>query len=259
MEKNIQTEKDNTSKRESTFSKWEQNPNEPELGVEEKTLENAARATLAIEKAVLAENLDVIAVEDLNVEMLELLKARPHLWTKTLSERKTIVTMEADVISAIGMWAAQRLSGEPTMYAEAFNFDEADNALLMGHATMHNTALAGENPITIIPDKEYENTLNEGAWLNFNAKPGRVLLCNTFADVDNYRIFTSRGTALPYNKLKNGFTSVMIKLDVPVREFYEKAVRLGMTQHNTICYGDVEESLRLFCEITNIEYISCEG
>ena len=144
------------------------------------------------------------------------------------------------------------------MYVESHAFDIAENILMLGHASMHNTALAGGNPIRIISDREYENTDTPGAWLNFTAKPGRALLINLFADNDRYRVFACKGEVPIGNKQQNGFTGAIFRPDIPLRRYYETAARLGMTQHSALCYGNVEEPLRLFCEIAGIEYVSCE-
>ena len=56
-----------------------------------------------------------------------------------------------------------------------------------------------------IGGSEPGDTNRPGAWLNFTAGPGRVLLVNMFADKENYRIFTCKGTALRDNKHKKDF------------------------------------------------------
>jgi L-arabinose isomerase len=225
-------------------------------GVTDKSLYYAARATLAVEQIVEEEKLDAIAIEDLNPELHKLLKTRPCLWTDGLREKKIVAGMEGDAISVLGMWVARQLGNSTPMYTEVFTYDDTENSLLMGHAAMHDPQLAGDNPVTIIPDMEYiESDEVEGAWLHFSAKAGPVTVISTFADIENYRILSFKGEALPDNCKLEGFPHANIRIETRLKEFFEKTVRMGMTQHFTVSYDDIETKLEKFCSITQIELI----
>lgn len=227
------------------------------FGVSDKSLHYAARASMAVERLVEEEGLGAIAIEDLNPELHKLLKTRPCLWTPGLRDKKAVVGMEADVVSTIGMWIARQLGESTPMYTEIFTYDQEENALLMGHAAMHDTELAGENEITLIPDYEYEAADEvEGAWLHFTAKAGPVTVISTFADIESYRMLVFKGGVLPVKDKLEGFSSAYVKIGMPLHEFFEKAVRMGMTQHFAVSYDDLGAKLEKFCSVVGIEYIN---
>jgi len=225
-------------------------------GVEDDALAYAARATLAVEKLVLDEDLDVVSMEDLNDEMHALLKTRPCLWTERLTERGTVVVMERDTISAVGMFVSSFLGGFPSMYGEIFTCDIEDNALVFGHAGMHNFRLA-EGEISIIKDMEYyQSDETTGAWPKFHPKAGEVTMVSMFSDVDGYRILSFKGeVAAGVDKMPHGFQHAYIKCEKDLRYLYEEFGRNGLTQHFSMCRGDISEKLEVFCKLMKINYV----
>lgn len=224
-------------------------------GVSDYSLSHAVRATLAVERLADEEGLGAIAIEDLNPELHKLLKTRPCLWTPGLRDKKVVIGMEADVISTIGMWIGRQLGESTPMYTEIFTYDEVENALLMGHAAMHDVELAGDNEITLIPDYEYQVTDEvEGAWLHFTGKPGPVTVVSLFADIGKYRMLVFEGESLPVQNKLAGFSNVMVKITTPLHVFLEKLVSMGVTQHFAVSYDCSRERLKRFCRVANIEY-----
>jgi len=223
-------------------------------GVSEKSLRQACIVSLGIEEIVITNRLGAVAIEDLNEELHRLLKTRPPLWTDWLIKEKITAAMEGDVTSAIGMWCLRQVSEAPVMYTEIFTYDLTRNVFLMGHAAPHDPALAGDNPISIVPDYEYEaSDPIEGAWLRFRLKPGPVEVAGLYYDGGTYRFFTFKGEVLDEEKL-TGCANGLVKVDFPVRDFFAKAAELGMTQHFTVSFGDTLGVLKKAADILGIEY-----
>ena len=146
------------------------------------------------------------------------------------------------------------------MFTEIYTYDQETNVLLMGHPGMHDLELAGENEITIIPDFEFDATDEvEGAWQYFAAKPGPVSVSSMFADNEAYRMFAFKGEALPVKDKLEGFTSVYVKIETPLRNFYEKAIRTGMTQHFAVSYEDIGKKLQKFCDISGLDFVNANN
>jgi L-arabinose isomerase len=229
----------------------------PVQGVSDTALELAARASLAVGALVEKEDLGAVAVEDLDPELHELLQTRPCLWVPGLRERGVVVGMEADILSVLGMWLTRNLGGSTPMYTEVFTFDRQDNCLLLGHASMHDPELAGDNQVTIIPDREYEaSDPVEGAWMHFTARPGPATLVSLSESGPGYRVFCLRAEVLPTQGKLAGFAHALVRIDRPVEEFFDQAARLGMMQHFALSYDDVAGKLEQLCRVTGIEYVS---
>jgi len=224
--------------------------------VDDDALNASAKATLAVEKLVLDEDLDIVSMEDLDEEMHALLKTRPSLWTETMTERGTVVVMERDTISGVGMYICSALMGSPSMYGEIFTCDMSENAIVFGHAGMHDPRVAGSE-VTIIKDMEYYQTdETAGAWRKFIAKPGDVTLVSMFSDRDGYRVVSFKGYVEPgVDKMPFGFSHAFIRCEKDLDHLYENLVRNGLTQHFSLCWGDIGEKLRMFCRLMRIEYV----
>lgn len=225
-------------------------------GVSDRSLRLAARASLGVERLALEEGLGAVAIEDLNPELHRLLKTRPCLWTPRLAANGVVIGMEGDVISTLALWLGRQLSAATPMFTEIFTFDHEQNALLMGHAGMNDPALAGGNPVTIVPDHEYEAADEvEGAWLHFSGKAGPVTVLSLFADTSNYRLTAFRGEALSAPEKLEGFPSVFVRIAMPLSEFFRKLVSQGLTQHFAVVYDDVLDSAEKLGEMLRIECV----
>ncbi len=227
-----------------------------EVRVPDEDLFYAVRASLAVGRLAREEGLGALALEDFNAEMHTLLKTRPQLWVRELDELQIVPSMEGDILAALALWISRRLGETLPMYTEMFAFDQSRNSLLMGHAAMNCLDIAGDNPVTIIPDAEC-GKLNEtgGAWLHFKGKAGPVLVSGLFDTGGGaYRATTFSGTAR-HSDLLDTSPNVLVEIEPPLRDFYRKMITTGMTQHFALSYDDVAGAWEKFCDVTGIEYV----
>jgi len=121
---------------------------------------------------------------------------------------------------------------------------------------MQDPALAGGNPVSVVPDAEYKSVDEvEGAWLHFAARPGRVTLVSLFAAAQRYRAVVFDGTVLPVKDKLEAFAHAYVKIEKPLAGFFEQMARLGMSQHFALSYDPVEGALEKLCRITGIEWV----
>ena len=222
-------------------------------GVSKQALYYAVKVSMAVERVAKEEDLSIIAIEDFNVEMHGIFKTRPQLWVPGLTERGITVAMEGDVNAALAMWISRRLGKTTPMYTEMFAFDQKRNGVLFGHASMQDLELAGNNPLTLIPDAELcMFTESEGAWVHFKGKPGPVTANSIFGAEGDYTAAMFTGSA-EYSDILDIHPNVFVKLDMPVRDFFKVLMKRGMNQHFSVSYDDIAEKWRRFCEIANLD------
>jgi len=232
-------------------------------GVNDKSLFKSARASLGLAKVVEKFNLDALALQDLDEELHQVFGLRPCLYVPSLFE-KAVVSMEADVGAAVALLILKKLTGKPPMYTEIFTFDEKENTILAGHAGIHNLNLAADkSKIKITPDKEYTESEPESAWMQFIAKPGKVTMLSLFCDVERFKMVISSGDSLPASRQAgpgkeklDGSPHIYIKLKIPLKEFFERIVKTGMTQHWAIVHEDVVDKLEYLAEILGLEKVN---
>lgn len=231
----------------------------PVRGVSDRSLQTAARASLAVAAVAEKERLGAVAIEDLDPELHRLLKTRPCLWVPALGEAGVVVGMENDFVSTLGMWLTRRLGGSPPLYTEIFTFDQQANCLLFGHAGMQDPALAGGNPITLVADAEYQASDEvEGAWMHFAARPGRVTAVSLFAAADNYRLAGFQGEVLPVEGAEGklaGFAHALVRIERPLADFFRAAGGLGMSQHFALSYDEVAGGLEKLAHVLGLEWV----
>lgn len=227
-----------------------------EVRVGDEDLFYAVRASLAVGRLAREEGLGALALEDFNAEMHRLLKTRPQIWVPELDELRIVPSMEGDILAAMALWISRSLGDSLPMYTEMFAFDQSRNSLLMGHAAMNCLDIAGDNPISIIPDAE-TGALNEtgGAWLHFKGKAGPVLVAGLFDTGGGaYRATNFSGTAR-YSDLLDTSPNVLVEIEPPLREFFRRMVTTGMTQHFALSYDDIGGAWEKFCDIAGIDYV----
>jgi L-arabinose isomerase len=148
--------------------------------------------------------------------------------------------MEADIGAALGLWLVRHAGQSSPMYTEIFTYDRQANALLFGHAGIHDPALAGDGEVRLVPDAEYAaSDPVEGAWLSFAARPGPVTAVSLFAGAQDCRLTAFRGEVLPNRGKLEAFPHALVRIERPLAEFFEKAARLGLTQHFALSYDPV--------------------
>lgn len=229
----------------------------PLIEVSWKSLLAASRASLGIAKLAEKQQLDAIALNDLAPELHRALGMRPFLAVPEFFAAGRVIGMEGDVTTTMGLLIMRYLSDSPPMYTEIYTFDEKRNGVLAGHASMHDLRLA-ESPrgIRITPDYEYcEVNPLEGAWLEFRAKPGRVTLASFFGDVARFKVVIAEGQALRSGPRLQGFAHIFVKLDTPVADFFQQAIKTGITQHWVITHANIRSQLRHLAGILNMECV----
>lgn len=228
----------------------------PIRGVSDASLELAARASLAVAAVAEKECLGAVAIEDLNPELHALLKTRPCLWVPGMEDRGLVVGSENDLVSTLGMWLCRNLGGSTPMYTEIFTFDQEANCLLFGHAGMQDPALAGANPMSIVPDAEYRAVDEvEGAWVHFAARPGSVTMVSLFAAAQKYRTVLFAGEVLPVKEKLEGFAHAFVKVEQPLSGLFAQLGKLGMSQHFAISYDPIAGALEKLCSIAGMEWV----
>jgi L-arabinose isomerase len=227
----------------------------PIAGVGEESLRVTARASLGLAKLAEEQNLDAIALNDLAPELHRLIKVRPFLCVPEFFEQGRVMSLEADVAAAAGLLIVRRMSSSPPMYVEIFAVDEERNALLAGHAGMHDLRIAEPSAVRITPDYEYcESDELEGAWTEFRGKPGPVTMASFFCDTDCFKIVVAQGESLADGPRLEGFPNMLIRSAVPVREFFEHVSRTGLTQHWVVVHEDVRCRLRKLADVLGLRF-----
>lgn len=223
--------------------------------ITDEAMEAAARASIACYEICHKYGCEVCSVQDMDEEIHEELGVRPQMSYQPMFDEGIVAGMEEDIDSAVCVWMIQNLMQSPAMYAEIFTYSEEDDVIIAGHASMHDLRFAGDHEITLVHDQEFDqNDRYSGVWNEFIAKPGQVTLCGIFEDNDCYRFVVYSGEALESEKWVPGNVHAKVKLNIPLDEFFEDLVDIGVTQHFTLVYGDAKKRIKYLAKLLNFEY-----
>jgi len=230
------------------------------IEVDSKNLIEGVKYALAIEKVIHEEGIDILAMNDIIDEMHRCFGLRPCLANPGLSESGVVVSMEADIAAGIAMYILRLFTGESPLYSEIFTADIEKNALLMGHAGFHDCSNHDQNfPVRIVPDIEYKNSDPfTGACTYFKYKPGPVTAVNCVYDGEKLRWTVIEGNSLPGPPKLEGNCHLFCRIEPDVKDFYEKAIQLGVSQHWIIVSGRYKKNLQKLCTWLNIAYGTIE-
>jgi L-arabinose isomerase len=154
------------------------------------------------------------------------------------------------------MYILRMLTEESPFYTEALTADMEHNRLLLGHAGFHDDANRDPGfPVSIIPDVEYKNTDRfTGCCTYFKYRPGPVTVINSVYDGRRLSWTVVEGTSVEGPPALEGTCHLLFKPDIPVREFYRRAILSGVSQHFLVVHGRHLDRLRALCEILGIGF-----
>lgn len=226
--------------------------------VSDKDLYLSARASLGMQKIIEDNNIDGLALSDLNLELHEVMGCRPCLYPESLARSNKVVGNEGDLGCTTAMLILQRLTGNPVMFTEIFNYDKETNTIVAGHAGPSNYLLADESTgIAITPDYELMDATLDigGVWMEFVGKPGRVTILNMMCTVDSFQFTILGGESLGGILRLDGYPHYCIKIDPDINEFLYSNAKTGVSHHWAIVNEDVRDELCYLADMLDIKKV----
>ena len=228
-------------------------------GVSIEDIRTSAGASIATYDLCKKYDCEVMSVQDMDPEIHALIGCRPQMTYQPMFEEGIMAGMEADIDSALCTWIAYHLSEGPAMYGEILTYDEEENYLIIGHASMHDLRLAGENKVKLIPDLEFMYADRyKGVWDEFICKPGEVTLVALFEDNDQYRFVASVGESMEQPVWVPGYGQALVHIDIPMRTYMKEIATIGVTQHFSLCFGNIKPRLEILAAQLGIEYVDLD-
>ncbi len=227
----------------------------PQRELEPKALLAAARVSLALARLPAHFGINALAIQDLDEELHRRAGVRPCLTVPGMFDDGFSVGMEGDVLQAVACWALRQLTQRPAMFIEIFTCDLEHNALVVGHAGVHDLAMAAPGSVTLTPDYEYQHSGGlGGAWMEFHGLPGPVTLTQFILREGDLTLLAVPGVSLPTSGKVVGFPSLHVQLSLPLAAFMERAIRLRAGHHWALAYGDHRPRLRALAIALDCRY-----
>lgn len=223
-------------------------------GLDDGDIGRSARLALAI-----LEFVDRFRLDGLVLLGQHLIEARANAavylgLSELLSSDRAVAVTEGDVIGCIMTKVLKDFTGVTPFFGEWEEVDVAMNAvMLLGHGFVDPRAARSDRPVNVKP--ACENWGFEGNSLGFEATyaPGPVTLTHAIHDVNGWRLLISAGELLDTEPLKINESSMIVRVDKPVKAYFRELMHYGFSHHVIAVNGDATARLECFARQTGME------
>jgi hypothetical protein len=234
----------------------------PVDGVDDATLFESARQSLAFVRLMEDRGLAGIALEDFHPDIYRVLGFRPHLCHPRFGELGCTIGFEADVPGVLATVIAGRLAGRMGMFNEFFSVDRRANAVLMGHPGHGEVSVGDPETFRVTYDLEFDASQKRGAWLSYRAKAGEMTFLNFTPEYGKLKACAFRGRCLGGPRLMEGYSHMLVEprgaggAPGDAVALFRKIVQLGLMQHWGTVHGDIGRELNYFARMFGLDLIT---
>lgn len=230
--------------------------------VERDKLVGCVKATLAIKNMARDKGADIFVYNDIDQATFKTAGCRAGFYPSWFNDNLSVLVPEADMGAGIMTYVLKLISGKHVNFIEPFHIEDDLGTFAGGHAgpNDHNDPAAQDNVI-IARDVRFAKTSwkHAGApfaWYRISA--GMKTVAGLFEEEGKYKIVTFMAESLPGKHLLATYSHSIFKPVVPVKELFERILRIGATQHFAIVDGDYTEELEDFAGIMGFEFFKLQ-
>ncbi len=226
--------------------------------VEEEKFYAAVRGSIALAKLTERLGIDVMVFNDIDVAMFELMGHRPSFYPAIYERLKSVLVPEADIGAGLITYILKLMSGKRVNFIEPFHIEAGKGTFAAGHAGPNDhTDPDFQKNVVISRDVRFAKTKYKYAgapfaWYRISA--GRKTMAQLIETNGKYKIVATLVDSLEGEHLLATYSHSIFKPVVPVKELFERILKIGTTQHFALVDGDYREELSVFAEIMGFEY-----
>ena len=234
--------------------------------VEDDKLLGCVRATLAIKKMAEKNDIDCYVYNDIDQATFRTAGCRAGFYPNWFNENVSVLVPEADIGAGLATYILKLLSGKNVNFIEPFHIEDDFGTFAGGHAgpNDHNDP-AWQDNVVIARDVRFAKTSWKYAGAPFawyRISPGMKTVAGLYEQNGRYKLVTFMAESLsekdtPQSNKKHllaTYSHTIFKPVVPVKELFEKVLKVGVTQHYAIVDGDYRPQLETLAEIMGFEY-----
>jgi L-arabinose isomerase len=218
----------------------------------------SVRASIGIAKLAEKRNIDAMVFNDIDPAMFKLIGLRPGFYHPSFNKNISVLVPEADIGAGLITFIMKILTGKHISYIEPFHIEAADNTFTAGHAgpNDHNE-ISYKNNVLIARDvrfakSSYKYAGAPFAWYRFPT--GRKTMAQLTENNGTYKLVCSLLDSLEGEHIIASYSHSVFRPVIPVKELFEKILKIGTTQHFAIVDGDYCTDLKILSEMMGFEY-----
>jgi L-arabinose isomerase len=226
--------------------------------VDQLKLFESVRASIGIARLSERLNIDAMVFNDIDPAMFKLIGLRPGFYHPFYNENLSVLVPEGDIGAGLITFIMKLLSRKRVNFIEPFHVEAADNTFAGGHAGPNDhTDPDFEKNVIIARDVRFAKTSYKYAGAPFawyRISPGRKTIAQLVENSGTYKMVCSMVDSLEGDHLFATYSHSIFRPLIPVKEFFEKILRIGTTQHFAVADGDYRTELAILAELMGFEY-----
>lgn len=174
--------------------------------------------------------------------------------SEVLKNDCAVAVTEGDVLGLIVSKIMKDLTGVNPFFGEWEEIDEKENAvMLLGHGFLDPRIARKDRPIKL--GRACEEWGFEGNAPGFETAltPGPATIAHIINHGDVWKMILSEGIIPDTPQLEISETTVLMRVDRPVREYYKELVKLGFSHHAIVVPGHIGAELELFAKQVDMQ------
>ena len=224
------------------------------------------KATLGIKKQAQKNNIDCYVYNDIDQATFRTAGCRAGFYPQWFNENVSVLVPEADIGAGLATYILKLLSGKNVNFIEPFHIEDDFGTFAGGHAgpNDHNDPAWQQNVI-ISRDVRFAKTSWKYAGAPFawyRISPGMKTVAGLYEEDGKYKLVTFMAESLsekdtPQSSKKHllaTYTHTIFKPVLPVKELFERVLKVGVTQHYAIVDGDYRPQLEALAEMMGFEF-----
>lgn len=216
------------------------------------------RASLALKKMAEANDIDVMVYNDIDQATFKVSGCRAGFYHDWFNQNLSVLVPEADMGAGLATFVLKIVSGGHVNFIEPFHIETDFGTFAAGHAgpNDHNDPAWKDN-VLIARDVRFAKTKWKYAgapfgWYRFS--PGMKTVTGIYEQDGKYKMVCFQAESLPGDHVLATYSHSMFRPVVPVKELFERLLKIGVTQHYAIVDGDWRAELADFAEIMGFEF-----
>ena len=216
------------------------------------------RASLALKKMAEANDIDVMVYNDIDQATFKVSGCRAGFYHDWFNQNLSVLVPEADMGAGLATFVLKIISGGHVNFIEPFHIETDFGTFAAGHAgpNDHNDPAWKDN-VLIARDVRFAKTKWKYAgapfgWYRFS--PGMKTVTGIYEQDGKYKMVCFQAESLPGDHVLATYSHSMFRPVVPVKELFERLLKIGVTQHYAIVDGDWRAELADFAEIMGFEF-----
>lgn len=218
----------------------------------------SVRASIALARISEKRGIDMMAFNDVDHEMFELIGLRPGFYPSWYEKNLSVLVPEADIGAGCITYILKLLSKKHVNFIEPFHIETEHNTFAAGHAGPNDhTDPANRQNVLIARDVRFAKTKFKYAgapfaWCRYS--PGWKTMAQLVEQDGQYKLVATMVECLPGKHLFASYSHSIFRPQKPVEELFEQILKIGTTQHFAIVDGDYRKELSMLSDVMGFKY-----